>query len=160
MTMNSIVITTDQEVQPGYPLAIKIEPSVPILAAMAKLFRGHQQTLNALEICRLAQTYFPANLELRLLKALVHLDLKQASDAQAELETVWERLITLAPLLEEVGRLEKEAGENPLSDWAFQMADLLGRFPSQSDPKEEYLVESKVIPTLTNWVNQLRAERA
>jgi hypothetical protein len=160
MTMNSIVITTDQEMQPGYPLAIKIEPSVPILVSMAKLFRSHQQTVNALEICRLAVTYFPANLEIRLLMALTHLDMKQANDALAELETVWENLICLAPLLEEVGKLEKEAGQDSLSDWAFQMADLLGRFPSQSDPKEAFRVESKVIPTLTHWVNQLKAERA
>jgi Tetratricopeptide repeat len=160
MTMNSIVITTDQDVQPGYPLAIKIEPSVPILVSMIKLFRSHQQPVNALELCRMALVYFPANQEIRLLMALTHLDLKQANDALAELETIWESLISLAPLLEEVGKLEKEAGQDPLSDWVFQMADLLGRFPSQSDPKEEYLVESKVIPTLTNWVNQLKTERA
>jgi hypothetical protein len=91
--------------------------------------------------------------------ALAHLDLKQSHDALAELESVWESLIRLAPLLEELGRLEKESGQEALGDWAFQLADLLGRFPSQSEPQEEFQVESKVIPTLSHWVNQLKAER-
>ena len=159
MKKNPIVISTEPEQQGDYPLAIKVEPSVPFLAELAKLFRAHQQTGNALEICRLGLTYFPENLEIRLLLALAHLDSKQDLDAFSELEAVSKNLSLLAPYLEEIGKLAKITGKESLSEWAFLMAETLLRFPTDTEPQEEYQVESKVIPTLTEWVNQLKRER-
>ena len=65
----------------------------------------------------------------------------------------------LAPYLEELGKLAKKTEKESLSEWAFLMADTLLRFPADTGPQEEYHVESKVIPTLTEWVNQLKRER-
>jgi hypothetical protein len=104
-------------------------------------------------------TYFPENLEIRLLLALAHLDSKQDLDAFSELEAVSKNLSPLAPYLEEIGKLAKITGKESLSEWAFLMADTLLRFPTDTEPQEEYQVESKVIPTLTEWVNQLKRER-
>ena len=69
-------------------IAVKIDPSIPLLTAMIRLFRSQGQTRQAEEICRLGLDFFPNQNEIRLLRALCRLDLGETAGALAEIKNL------------------------------------------------------------------------
>ena len=68
-------------------IAVKIDPSIPLLTAMIRLFRSQGQTRQAEEICRMGLDFFPNQNEIRLLRALCRLDLGETAGALDEIKT-------------------------------------------------------------------------
>jgi tetratricopeptide (TPR) repeat protein len=146
-------------------IAVKIDPSIPLLTAMIRLFRSQGQTRQAVEICRLGLDFFPNQNEIRLLRALCQLDLGETAEALTEIKELASELKPLSPILKDLGHSLKAQGQEPFSGWAVLMAGVLDNFPEdagreQEAPREEKsksASDSLVVPTLKKWLEQLQA---
>jgi hypothetical protein len=144
--------------------SVKIDPSIPLLTAMIRLFRSQGQTRQAVEICRLGLDFFPNQNEIRLLGALCRLDLGETEGALTEIKTFASGFKLLSPILKDLGESLKVQGQEPLSEWAVLMAGVLDNFPEdggreQALPREEKsknASDSLVVPTLKKWLEQLQ----
>jgi hypothetical protein len=146
-------------------IAVRINPSIPLLTAMIRLFRSQGQTRQAAEICRMGLDFFPNQNEIRLLGALCRLDLGETVEALAEIKTFVSEFKPLSATLKDLGTSLKVQGHEPYSEWAVLMAGLLDNFPEdggreQDAPREEKTKsasDSLVVPTLKKWLEQLQA---
>jgi hypothetical protein len=145
--------------------AVKIDPSIPLLTAMIRLFRSQGQTRQAVEICRMGLDFFPNQNEIRLLRALCRVDLGETAGALAEIKTFASGLKPLSAVLKDLGESLKVQGQDPFSEWAILMAGVLDKFPEDGGqepeaPREEKsksASDSLVVPTLKKWLEQLQA---
>jgi hypothetical protein len=146
-------------------ISVKIDPSIPLLTAMIRLFRSQGQTRQAAEICRMGLDFFPNQNEIRLLRALCQLDLGETAGALAEIETFASGFKPLSGILKDLGESLRVKGQEPFSEWAVLMAGVLDNFPEdtgreQAGPGEEQsksAPDSLVVPTLKKWLDQLQA---
>jgi hypothetical protein len=145
-------------------IAVKIDPSIPLLTAMIRLFRNQGQTRQAVEICRMGLDFFPNQNEIQLLRALCRLDLGETAGALAEIRSFASGFKPLSPVLKDLGQSLKVQGQEPFSEWAVLMAGVLENFPEdagreQEAPREEKsknASDSLVVPTLKKWLEQLQ----
>ena len=145
-------------------IAVRIDPSIPLLTAMIRLFRSQGQTRQAEEICRLGLDFFPNQNEIRLLRALCRLDLGETAGALDEIKTFASEFKPLSAVLKDLGEALKVQGQEPFSEWAVLMAGVLDNFPEdagreQKAPREEKsksASDSLVVPTLKKWLEQLQ----
>jgi hypothetical protein len=145
-------------------ISVKIDPSIPLLTAMIRLFRSQGQTRQAAEICRMGLEFFPDQNEIRLLRALCRLDLGETAEALAEIETFASGLKPLSAALKDLGNSLKAQAQEPLSEWAVLMAGVLDNYPKDAGREQEARREeqnkrasdSLVVPTLKKWLEQLQ----
>ena len=145
-------------------ISVKIDPSIPLLTAMIRLFRSQGQTRQAAEICRMGLEFFPDQNEIRLLRALCRLDLGETADALAEIKTFASGLKPLSQILKDLGNSPKLQAQEPFSEWAVLMAGVLDNFPTDAGREQEASREEKnrsasdslVVPTLKKWLEQLQ----
>ncbi len=144
--------------------AVKIDPSIPLLTAMIRLFRSQGQTRQAVEICRIGLDFFPNQNEIRLLRALCQLDLGETAGALAEIKTFASGFKPLSGVLKELGESLRVQGQESFSEWAVLLAGVVDNFPEdigrgQEVPREEKSTsasDSLVVPTLKKWLEQLQ----
>lgn len=159
------LIIAGKNEQGSEDISVKIDPSVPLLTAMVRLFRSQRQSRQAAEICRLGLDFFPNQNELRLLRALCRLDLGETAGAVAEMKELVSGLKPLAPLLMDLGESLKAQGQEPYSEWSVLMSGVLNNFPGEAAREREVsdaesskpASDSLVVPTLKKWLEQLQA---
>jgi len=145
-------------------ITVKVDPSIPLLTAMIRLFRGQGQTRQAMEICRMGLDFFPNQNEIQLLRALCRLDLGETAGALEEIRTFASGFKPLAAVLKDLGQSLKVQDQEPISEWAVLMAGVLENFPEDADREQEAPGEEKsknasdslVVPTLKKWLAQLQ----
>lgn len=145
-------------------ISVRIDPSIPLLTAMIRLFRSQGQTRQAEEICRLGLDFFPNQNEIRLLRALCRLDLGETAGALAEIKTFASGFKPLSTVLKDLGESLKVRGQEPYSEWSVLMAGVLDNFPEDagreqetpSAEKSKNASDSLVVPTLKKWLEQLQ----
>jgi hypothetical protein len=145
-------------------IAVRIDPSIPLLTAMIRLFRSQGQARQAVEICRMGLDFFPNQNEIRLLRALCQLDLGETAEALAEIKLFASGFKPLAATLKDLGESLRVQGQEPFSEWAVLMAGVLDNFPEdtgrgQEGPGAEQnksASDSLVVPTLKKWLEQLQ----
>jgi len=145
-------------------IAVKIDPSIPLLTAMIRLFRNQGQSRQAAEICRMGLDFFPRQNEITLLRALCRLDLGETAEAVAEIKALVSELKPLSPILKDLGQSLKAQGQEPFSEWSVLMAGVLDNFPKDAGREREVPEEEKnktradslVVPTLKKWLEQLQ----
>ncbi len=145
-------------------ITVKVDPSIPLLTAMIRLFRSQGQTRQAMEICRLGLDFFPNQIEIQLLRALCRLDLGETAGVLEEIRTFASGFKPLSAVLKELGQSLKAQGQEPISEWAVLMAGLLENFPGDASREQDASREEKsknasdslVVPTLKKWLEQLQ----
>lgn len=186
MTTASSLFNTDHKSSEARRLSIEIEPSTPLILAMAQLFRTHEQPNQSLELCRLGLSYFPGHMGLRLGLAMAYWDLQEKEKAWAEIKLVTEELCQLSPVLEKFAEHARVNAMGGLSEWFTLLAQVLSQYPGDGQPaiktsppiakneiapsflkeeKEEVetngevLTESHVLSTLNDWLSQLKKNK-
>jgi hypothetical protein len=167
-------------------LSIEIEPSTPLILAIAQLFRTHKQAGQSVELCRLGLTYFPGDLGLRLGMAMAYGDLNEKEKAWSEIKSVAKELCQLSPVLEKIAEYSRTNALEGLSGWFTHLAQVLSQYPGdepqplQSSPliarsemapsplrddreepgmSREIPTESQVLSTLNAWLSQLKKNK-
>ena len=164
MTNPPLLIIAGKNDQGAEDIAVKIDPSIPLLTAMIRLFRSQGQPLQAVEICRMGLDFFPNQNEIRLLRALCRLDLGETAEALDEIKTFASGFKPLSGILKDLGASLKVQGQEPFSEWAVLMAGVLDNFPEDAGREQEALQKEKsknasdslVVPTLKKWLEQLQ----
>lgn len=164
MTNPSLLIIAGKNDQGGEDLVVKIDPSIPLLTAMIRLFRSQGQSRQAAEICRMGLDFFPNQNEITLLRALCRLDLGETAEAVAEIKELVSGLKPLSPILKDLGQSLKAQGQESFSEWSVLMAGVLDNFPGDAGREREIPEEEKknppadslVVPTLKKWLEQLQ----
>jgi hypothetical protein len=159
-----LLIIAGKNDQGSEDISVKIDPSIPLLTAMIRLFRGQGQSRQAAEICRMGLDFFPNQNEIRLLRALCKLDLGETAGAVADLKELVSGIKPLSPILMDLGESLKAQGQEPFSEWSILMAGVLDNFPGDHDPERNAPdaesgkpgSESLVVPTLKKWLEQLQ----
>lgn len=144
-------------------LSIQVEPSVPMLTSLTRLFRSQGQFQQAADLCRLGVEYYPHQPEVRLLSALCQLDLGNRGASRAELEFLAGELRPLSSGLSEWGTLARRLDLEDLAEWCLLLAQVLDRFPDQPKASaaaqargDQPPADSQVVPTLKKWLSQLQ----
>jgi hypothetical protein len=159
-----LLIIAGKNDQGSEDIAVKIDPSIPLLTAMIRLFRSQGQSRQAAEICRMGLDFFPHQNEITLLRALCRLDLGETAEAVGELKGLVSALKPLSPIFKDLGESLKARGQEPFSEWSVLMAGVLDNFPGDAAREREIREEeeqkppadSLVVPTLKKWLEQLQ----
>ena len=167
-------------------LSIEIEPSTPLILAIAQLFRAHKQPDQSVELCRMGLSYFPGDMGLRLGMAMAYGDLNEKEKAWTEIKSVAQELYQLSPVLEIIAEYSRKNDLAGLSEWFTSLAHVLSQYPGgqealkpspstaksemapsplKEERKEEpgqsgeILPESHVLSTLNDWLSQLKKNK-
>jgi hypothetical protein len=145
----------DPRSQSPKTLSIEIEPSYPLISAMAQFFRDQKKPKQFLELCRVGLTFFPGDKGLRLKRALAYLDLKETDKAWTEIKSVMAEINRLAPDLDLISKHPQSTEQGDLARWLSQLAQILSKGPGEKpdnptvqDPPSSYL-RSETTPTKT-----------
>ncbi|MEW6186664.1 MAG: hypothetical protein AB1585_13095 [Thermodesulfobacteriota bacterium] len=122
---------TELKSQSSKTLTIEIEPSYPLISAMAQFFRDQKKPRQFLELCRLGLNFFPGDKGLRLKSALAYLDLQETEKAWAEIKSVAAELNRLAADLDLISKHPRLTEEGDLARWLFQLAQILSNGPGE-----------------------------
>ena len=134
MSLAPILSNGDQQHPERKNLSIEIEPSYPLIVAIAEFFRAQKKPRQSLELCRLGLNYFPGDMGLRLGMAISYLDLSEKEKARTEIKTVVQELNQLAPIFDSISKDLRHREENKLSVWFHQLFQLLSHYPEE-DPE-------------------------
>jgi hypothetical protein len=185
MTMEPNLPNTENKRSEAKTLSIEIEPSTPLILAIAQLFRAHKQPTQSIELCRLGLTYFPGDMGLRLGMAMAYGDLNEKEKAWAEIQSVAQELYQLSPILEKIAEFSRKNALEGLSEWFTLMAQVVSQYPGEhqtiktspaifkgsslpsshqedqlkSEQDGDLLPESHVLSTLNDWLSQLKKNK-
>jgi hypothetical protein len=135
MLPSPVLNNGDAQHPPINNLSIEIEPSYPLIVALAEFFRAQKRAKQSLELCRLGLNHFPGDLGLRLGMALSYLDLSEDDKAWTEIRTVVQELNRLASISDSIAKHFRDKAQNRLSEWFQQLSRALSTFP-QEGPQE------------------------
>jgi hypothetical protein len=135
MSTSPVLNNGDTQHPPIKNLSIEIEPSYPLIVALAEFFRAQKRAKQSLELCRLGLNHFPGDLGLRLGMALSYLDLSEKDKAWMEIRTVVQELNRLASILDSIAKHFRNKAQNHLSEWFQQLSQLLSTSP-EDGPEE------------------------
>lgn len=146
MLVPPFLINNPEGNQEGVTFTIKLDPSIPVFVAMARLFVAQGQYAEAVEICRLGLRHFPDHLEGRLLMAISYFHLGQPDKGLPEIQALASSLNRLVGELENLEKACRSQGQESLADWAISLAGILARFPKEGQEKAAPSQESRLEP--------------
>lgn len=142
MSLETSLNTPDKERPKARTLSIEIEPSSPLILAIAQLFRAHNRPTQSVDLCKMGLNYFPRDLGLRLGMAMAYQDLKEKDKAWNEIKSVAQELNNLAPTLGSIAERSRQLGDPRLSDWFTLISQVLAKYPKENQ-------ETKLAPQVT-----------
>jgi hypothetical protein len=117
-------------------ISIEIDPSPPLILAIAQLFRAYRQPDQAVRLCRLGLNYFPGDMGLRLGTAMAYMDLNEKDRAMAEIKAVAGELNLLAEPLKSVAGTSRNLGLENLTDWFIRLSQILSNYPGEGQGQQ------------------------